>query len=201
MAGTPLQIVVGLGNPGPEHRLTRHNAGFWFVDALARRHDAPFRAHARYHGEIAKVSIEGRELVLLKPQTYMNRSGLSIRALMDYIKAPAGEMLVVHDELDLPVGVARLKLGGGHGGHNGMRDVITHCGADFWRLRLGVGHPGDKSQVIDYVLQRASAADESAIVDSIGAGLDALSTFLRDGAEKAMHQLHSIDAPRVAGKG
>ena len=103
MAGTPLQIVVGLGNPGPEHRLTRHNAGFWFVDALARQHGAQFRAHARYQGEIAKITVEGSELVLLKPQTYMNRSGLSIRALMDYIKAPVGEMLVVHDELDLPV--------------------------------------------------------------------------------------------------
>ncbi len=191
MAGTPLQIVVGLGNPGPEHRLTRHNAGFWFVDALARQHGAQFRSHARYQGEIAKITVEGQELVLLKPQTYMNRSGLSIRALMDYIKAPAGEMLVVHDELDLPVGVARLKLGGGHGGHNGMRDTITHCGPDFWRLRLGVGHPGDKSQVIDYVLQRATAADETAIMESVVAGLGALDIFLRDGAEKAMHQLHS----------
>jgi PTH1 family peptidyl-tRNA hydrolase len=194
MAGTPLQIVVGLGNPGPEHRLTRHNAGFWFVDALARQHGAQFRAHARYHGEIAKITIENRELVLLKPQTYMNRSGLSIRALMDYIKAPVGELLVVHDELDLPVGVARLKLGGGHGGHNGLRDTITHCGGDFWRLRVGIGHPGDKSQVIDYVLQRASGADETAIMESIGAGVSALDLFLRDGAEKAMHQLHSAAA-------
>ena len=142
MAGTPLQIVVGLGNPGPEHRLTRHNAGFWFVDALAYRQGVQFRAHARYQGEIARVVVEGTELVLLKPQTYMNRSGLSIRALMDYIKAPVSAVLVVHDDLDLPCGVARLKLGGGHGGHNGLRDAITHCGADFWRLRLGVGHPG-----------------------------------------------------------
>jgi PTH1 family peptidyl-tRNA hydrolase len=191
MAGTPLQIVVGLGNPGPEHRLTRHNAGFWFVDALAYRQGVQFRSHSRYQGEIAKVVVEGRELVLLKPQTYMNRSGLSIRALMDYIKAPASEVLVVHDELDLPCGVARLKLGGGHGGHNGLRDTITHCGPDFWRLRLGIGHPGDKSQVIDYVLQRARPAEENAIVDAIDAGLAALGTFLHDGAEKAMHALHS----------
>jgi PTH1 family peptidyl-tRNA hydrolase len=194
MAGTPLQIVVGLGNPGPEHRLTRHNAGFWFVDALARQHGVSFRAHARYHGEIAKITHEGVELVLLKPQTYMNRSGLSVRALMDYVKAPLNEVLVVHDELDLPVGVARLKLGGGHGGHNGMRDTVTHCGADFWRLRIGIGHPGDKSQVIDYVLQRSSPADETAIMESVNAGLGALSVFLRDGAEKAMHQLHSLGA-------
>jgi PTH1 family peptidyl-tRNA hydrolase len=198
MAGTPLQIVVGLGNPGPEHRLTRHNAGFWFVDALAYRHGAQFRSHSRYQGEIAKVTVEGRELMLLKPQTYMNRSGLSVRSLMDYVKAPVGEMLIVHDELDLPCGIARLKVGGGHGGHNGLRDTITHCGADFWRLRLGIGHPGDKSEVIDYVLQRAQPLEENAIVDAIDLGLDALSTFLRDGAEKAMHQLHSAKVPNTA---
>jgi peptidyl-tRNA hydrolase, PTH1 family len=191
MTGTPLQIVVGLGNPGPEHRLTRHNAGFWFVDALAYRHGAQFRAHSRYHGEIARVAVEGTELVLLKPNTYMNRSGLAVRALMDYVKAPVGAVLVVHDELDLPCGAARLKLGGGHGGHNGLRDTITHCGADFWRLRLGIGHPGDKSQVIDYVLQRAKPAEENAIVDAVDAGLEALSVFLREGAEKAMNRLHT----------
>jgi PTH1 family peptidyl-tRNA hydrolase len=191
MAGTPLQIVVGLGNPGPEHRLTRHNAGFWFVDALARAQGAPFRSHARYHGEVARISMDGRDITLLKPQTYMNRSGLAVRALLDYVKAPPGELLVVHDELDLPPGVARLKLGGGHGGHNGLRDTITHCGADFWRLRLGIGHPGDRSQVIDYVLQRAAPADEQEIVQSIDAALQALPVFVRDGAEKAMKLLHT----------
>jgi PTH1 family peptidyl-tRNA hydrolase len=191
MAGTPLQIIAGLGNPGPEHRLTRHNAGFWFVDALARAHGAQFRAHSRYHGEICRVTLEGHDLVLLKPQTYMNRSGIAVRALVDYVKAPVAELLVVHDELDLPVGVARLKLGGGPGGHNGMRDVITHCGPDFWRLRLGIGHPGDRSMVIDYVLQRAPAAEEDAIVATMPAALDALATFLSEGSEKAMHRLHS----------
>ena len=191
MAGTPLQIVVGLGNPGPEHRLTRHNAGFWFVDALARAQGAQFRSHSRYQGEVCRVELDGREVVLLKPQTYMNRSGLSVRALLDYIKAPVGELLVVHDELDLPPGTARFKLGGGHGGHNGLRDTITHCGADFWRLRIGIGHPGDRDQVIDYVLQRAAPADEEAIVGSIGASLEALTVFLRDGAEKAMKLLHT----------
>jgi len=191
MAGTPLSIIAGLGNPGPEHQLTRHNAGFWFVDALARAQGAQFRSHSRYHGEICRVALDGREVVLLKPHTYMNRSGLAIRALLDYIKAPVGELLVVHDELDLPPGTARFKLGGGHGGHNGLRDTITHCGADFWRLRLGIGHPGDRTQVIDYVLQRASAADEDAIVASIRTSLDALSIFARDGSEKAMNALHT----------
>jgi PTH1 family peptidyl-tRNA hydrolase len=199
MAGTPLSIVVGLGNPGPEHQLTRHNAGFWFVDALARAQGAQFRSHSRYHGEICRVALEGRELVLLKPHTYMNRSGLAVRALLDYVKVPVCELLVVHDELDLPPGTARFKLGGGHGGHNGLRDTITHCGADFWRLRLGIGHPGDRSEVIDYVLQRASRADEDAIVASIGASLDALSVFVRDGAEKAMHALHTTGKRIVDG--
>ena len=191
MAGTALQIIVGLGNPGPEHLLTRHNAGFWFVDALARGQGAQFRSHSRYHGEICRVEVGGRELVLLKPHTYMNRSGLAVRALLDYLKAPVGELLVVHDELDLPPGTARFKQGGGHGGHNGLRDTITHCGADFWRLRLGIGHPGDRSEVIDYVLQRAPRADEDAVLRSIEASLDALPVFVRDGAEKAMKQLHS----------
>jgi PTH1 family peptidyl-tRNA hydrolase len=191
MAGTSLAIIAGLGNPGPEHRLTRHNAGFWFVDALARAQGAQFRAHARYQGEVCRVSLDGRDVTLLKPQTYMNRSGLSIRSLLDYVKAPVSELLVVHDELDLPPGTARFKLGGGHGGHNGLRDTITHCGPEFWRLRLGIGHPGDKSQVIDYVLQRASPQEEQSIVQSVDAALQALPVFVRDGAEKAMHVLHS----------
>jgi PTH1 family peptidyl-tRNA hydrolase len=191
MAGTPLAIIAGLGNPGPEHRFTRHNAGFWFVDALAHALGAQFRSHARYHGEVCRVPLDGREVVLLKPQTYMNRSGRSVRALLDYLKVTAGELLVVHDELDLPPGTARFKLGGGHGGHNGLRDTITHCGPDFWRLRLGIGHPGDKSQVIDYVLQRGAPADEEALLQAIDASLQALPVFVRDGSEKAMHALHS----------
>ena len=197
MAGTPLQIVVGLGNPGPEHRLTRHNAGFWFVDALARQHGAQFRAHARYQGEIAKVTVEGQELVLLKPQTYMNRSGLSIRALMDYIKAPVGR----------DAGRARrarpARAASRDSSLVAVTAATTACATrsriaapDFWRLRLGIGHPGDKSQVIDYVLQRATPADETAIMDSVEAGLGALDVFLRDGAEKAMHQLHSTAGTR-----
>jgi PTH1 family peptidyl-tRNA hydrolase len=140
--------------------------------------------------------VGGREITLLKPQTYMNRSGISVRSLVDYTKAPVAEVLVAHDELDLPPGTARLKFGGGHGGHNGLRDTITHCGADFWRLRIGIGHPGDRDQVIDYVLQRATPADEQAIVASIGASLEVLPTFLQDGAEKAMKLLHTQGSDR-----
>jgi aminoacyl-tRNA hydrolase len=135
MSGTPLKMIVGLGNPGPEHLLTRHNAGFWFVDALAAKLGGRFRSHTKFQGEICRAQFAGAEITLLKPSTYMNRSGLAIRALSDYLKVSPGEILIAHDELDLPVGDARFKLGGGHGGHNGLRDAITHMGADFWRLR------------------------------------------------------------------
>jgi len=128
---------------------------------------------------------------LLKPQTYMNRCGLSIRALMDYIKAPVSEVLVVHDELDLPCGVARLKLGGGHGGHNGLRDAITHCGAEFWRLRLGIGHPGDKNVVADYVLKAPPAAERELIEAALARCLDVSGLLLDGSMEAAMLKLHT----------
>src|ERR1700721_2068010 len=128
MAGLPLRIIVGLGNPGPEHQVTRHNAGFWFVDLLARRHGGEFRDYRKYSGETAKISIEHNELVLLKPTTYMNRSGLSIRQLSDFYKVPPEEILVAHDELDLPVGTARLKHAGGHGGATGARHLLAPTG-------------------------------------------------------------------------
>ena len=190
MASTPIKIIVGLGNPGPEHVLTRHNVGFWFVDALATKFGGRFRSHTRFQGEICRLPLNGEEVTLLKPATYMNRSGLAIRALTDYMKVSPAETLVVHDELDLPVGDARFKLGGGHGGHNGLRDTITHIGADFWRLRIGIGHPGDKSQVIDYVLRRAPKEDEEKILALIATSLDALDVFLSQGPEKAMNGLH-----------
>lgn len=190
MSGTALRIIAGLGNPGPEHQLTRHNAGFWFVDALAAKLGGSFRSHSRFQGEICRVQLCGSEVTLLKPTTYMNRSGLAVRALADYTKVPAAEILVVHDELDLPLGDARFKLGGGHGGNNGVRDVSTHLGPDYWRLRLGIGHPGDKSQVIDYVLHRASKEDEAKIITAINLALDALPVFIEQGAEKAMNVLH-----------
>jgi PTH1 family peptidyl-tRNA hydrolase len=190
MAGTPLKLIVGLGNPGPEHALTRHNAGFWFVDALAERLGGRFRNHSRFHGDTCRVSLAGQDITLLKPMTFMNRSGMSIRALADFNKVSPGEILVAHDELDVPVGEARFKLGGGHGGHNGLRDTITHVGPDFWRLRIGIGHPGHRDQVIDYVLHRAPAAEENRIIDAVAAALDVLPTFIEKGAERAMNDLH-----------
>ena len=191
MSGTDLKIIVGLGNPGPEHLLTRHNAGFWFVDALAAQLGARFRSHTKFQGEICKLTVAGDEITLLKPTTYMNRSGLSIRALTDYQKVQPVQIMVVHDELDLPVGEARFKQGGGHGGHNGLRDTITHLGPDFWRLRLGIGHPGDKSQVIDYVLRRAPKIEEENILAAVAKSVDAIDTFIDKGAERAMNELHS----------
>ncbi|MEQ1580578.1 MAG: aminoacyl-tRNA hydrolase [Steroidobacteraceae bacterium] len=191
MAGTPLQVIVGLGNPGPGHLLDRHNAGFWFVDLLAERAGVKFRAHSKYQGEICRIELAGREVTLLKPHTYMNRSGLSIRALMDYMKVPPAEILVTHDEMDLNPGVARFKFGGGHGGHNGLRDTILHVGPEFWRLRVGVGHPGDKALVIDFVLKRAPRAEEDRIVAAIADAADYLPIFITEGSEKAMNRLHT----------
>jgi PTH1 family peptidyl-tRNA hydrolase len=191
MAGLPLRIIVGLGNPGPEHQVTRHNAGFWFVDLLARRHGGEFRDYRKYSGETAKISIADREIMLLKPTTYMNRSGLSIRQVSDFFKIAPEEILVAHDELDLPVGTVRLKQGGGHGGHNGLRDTIAHIGEGFWRLRLGIGHPGNKAEVIDYVLTRAPRTEEDLILETISTTADVMPLLLEQGAERAMTRLHS----------
>ncbi len=191
MAGLPLRIIVGLGNPGPEHLVTRHNAGFWFVDLLARRHGAEFRDYRKFSGETAKIGVGGQDLVLLKPTTYMNRSGLSVRQLSDFYKVAPEEILVAHDELDLPVGTVRLKHAGGHGGHNGLRDLIAHIGENFWRLRLGVGHPGNKAEVIDYVLTRAPRAEEDLILDAVNIAADSIPLMIEQGAERAMTKLHS----------
>jgi PTH1 family peptidyl-tRNA hydrolase len=191
MAGLPLRIIVGLGNPGPEHLVTRHNAGFWFVDLLARRHGGEFRDYRKYSGETARITLSGQEIVLLKPTTYMNRSGLSVRQLSDFYKISPEDILVAHDELDLPVGSVRLKQGGGHGGHNGLRDTIAHIGETFWRLRLGIGHPGNKAEVIDYVLTRAPRAEEDLILDAVSTAADCMPLLLEQGAERAMTRLHS----------
>jgi PTH1 family peptidyl-tRNA hydrolase len=191
MAGLPLRIIAGLGNPGPEHQVTRHNAGFWFVDLLARRHNGEFRDYRKYSGETARINIAGQDILLLKPTTYMNRSGLSVRQLSDFFKIQPSEILVAHDELDIPVGSVRLKHGGGHGGHNGLRDTIAHIGDEFWRLRLGIGHPGKKSDVIDYVLTRASRAEEDLILEAVSVAADCMPLLVEHGAERAMTRLHS----------
>jgi PTH1 family peptidyl-tRNA hydrolase len=194
MPGTPLRLIVGLGNPGAEYARTRHNAGFWLVDELARRHRGTFRGESRHQGELARVAIGGDDLWLLKPMTFMNRSGASIASLCGFFKISAEQVLVAHDEIDLPVGAVRLKQGGGHGGHNGLRDAIATVGDGFWRLRLGVGHPGSREQVVDYVLRRAPTEEDALLQQAIAVAADIIPVVLADGAQKAMNRLHSKPA-------
>ena len=187
-----IQLIVGLGNPGTEYEPTRHNAGFWFVDELARRCQQGFRAEARFHSEMARCQLEGRECRLQKPQTYMNRSGQAVRALMQFFRIPVDAILVAHDELDLPAGTVRLKTGGGHGGHNGLRDLISHLGTrDFHRLRIGIAHPGDKRQVVDYVLKPPGKEDRRLIDAAMDEALDVMPLVMGGEMDKAMHRLHS----------
>jgi PTH1 family peptidyl-tRNA hydrolase len=190
MASFPLRLIVGLGNPGPEYALTRHNAGFWFADALLRQYDGHFRAQRRFQGELAKVRIGEQDIEIFKPLTFMNRGGLAVKSLLDYREIDLAQVLVAHDELDLPVGTVRLKFGGGAGGHNGLKDLIAHLGGKFWRVRFGVGHPGSKDDVLDYVLRRAPAAEEDQIIQRVGAAVEILPVLLDKGAEHAMNKLH-----------
>jgi PTH1 family peptidyl-tRNA hydrolase len=194
MPGTPLRLIVGLGNPGSEYARTRHNAGFWLVDELARRHRGMFRAESRHQGELARVAIGGDDVWLLKPTTFMNRSGASIASVCGFYKIDVAQVLVAHDEIDLPVGAVRLKQGGGHGGHNGLRDTIAAIGEGFWRVRLGVGHPGSRDQVVDYVLRRASADEDALIQQAVVSAADIVPLILVDGAQKAMNRLHTKPA-------
>jgi PTH1 family peptidyl-tRNA hydrolase len=194
MPGTPLRLIVGLGNPGSEYARTRHNAGFWLVDELARRHRGVFRAESRHQGELARVVIGSDDVWLLKPTTFMNRSGASIASVCGFYKIDLAQVLVAHDEIDLPVGSVRLKQGGGHGGHNGLRDTIAAIGEGFWRIRLGVGHPGSRDQVVDYVLRRASAEEDALIQRAVASAADIVPQILADGAQKAMNRLHTKPA-------
>ena len=154
MSSPALRLIVGLGNPGSDYSETRHNAGFWFCERLARELGVSFSRESRYHGLVAKTKADGRDLWLLMPQTFMNRSGQSVQALAHFFRIAPTEMLVAHDELDIPPGRLRLKFGGGLGGHNGLKDIASHLGTqDYWRLRIGIGHPGDKNDVVNYVLK------------------------------------------------
>jgi PTH1 family peptidyl-tRNA hydrolase len=190
MAGLPLTLIVGLGNPGPTYARTRHNAGFELVDELARRVGVSLRHDARHQGELARARIGGADVWLLKPMTYMNLSGQSVRSVAGFYRMPPQSILVAHDELDFAPGVVRLKEGGGAGGHNGLRDLIAQLGDDFWRLRIGIGHPGDRDAVLDYVLGRPPAAEAGLIHEAVLAAADAVPVMLSDGAQKAMNRLH-----------
>jgi len=186
-----VQAIVGLGNPGPRYDGTRHNVGFWFVDALAGEAGERFAAERKLHGEVARVRLGGTDVRLIKPATYVNRSGQCVRALCDYFQLPVGSVLVVHDDLDLPPGTVKLKHGGGHGGHNGLRDTIAHLGADFPRLRVGIGHPGQREEVVNYVLGSPGRDDEQLIREALARAAQVVPVLLERGMEPAMQLLHS----------
>ena len=186
-----INLIVGLGNPGSKYEQTRHNAGFWLVEEIARLKGAQFRPEAKFSGEVCKLVLEGRDVWLLKPDTFMNRSGLSVHKLASFYKIPVENILVAHDELDLEPGTARLKSAGGHGGHNGLRDIISQMGKEFHRLRIGIGHPGHRDQVSDYVLHRASKDEQISIDNSIDDALRVLPLLAEGSWEKAVHRLHS----------
>ena len=190
---TQLSIIAGLGNPEDKYDRTLHNAGFWFVDAVARKYGGQFRYEKKFDAEICKVGIEGADVWLAKPQSYMNHSGQPVRAVIDYYRLNPRHMLVAHDEIDLPPDIVRFKQGGGHGGHNGIRDVMAHCGRDFMRLRIGVGHPGEKDKVTGYVLKRGSSAVEAAVEKNIDAAIDVIPLLMDDGLNAAMKKLHTKD--------
>jgi PTH1 family peptidyl-tRNA hydrolase len=194
----PVKLIVGLGNPGPGHLLTRHNAGFWFVDALADKNALRFRRESKFHAEVCRLTTSGADCFLCKPTSYMNRSGMAVQAIASFYKIVPEEMLVVHDEIDLPPGVVRLKRGNGHGGHNGLRDIIEVLGNNnFNRLRIGVGHPGNSDQVVDYVLDRAPAPEEELIMQGIAAALDLIPQILAGEMQKAMNKLHRSEKMKV----
>ena len=188
---TYLTAIAGLGNPEERHARTLHNAGFWFVDELARRDSMQFRYEKRFDADVCRVTLSDTEVWLIKPQSYMNLSGGPLRSVLDYYRLAVSDLLVVHDEIDLDPGTVRLKKGGGHGGHNGLRDVIKHTGSDFMRLRIGVGHPGHKDLVTDYVLKRASADVEQAMLRNIDDAADVMLMLADDGIEAAMTRLHT----------
>jgi PTH1 family peptidyl-tRNA hydrolase len=196
-----IQLIVGLGNPGSQYEGTRHNAGENFVRELARVAGGTLKSESKYHGEVAEVFFAGHKLRLLVPSTFMNRSGQAVAALANFYKIEPNQILIAHDELDIPPGTARFKFDGGHGGHNGLRDIVPALGnrKDFYRLRIGIGHPGSAKQVSNYVLSKASPTDREAIAASIDEAIRALPLLLDGDMTKAMTRLHSFNgAPEAA---
>ena len=184
-----IKLIVGLGNPGDKYEATRHNAGFWFIDAIAAQTNSKLALDAKMFGIVGKLN---QDVWLLKPTTFMNGSGKAVAALANYYKILPNEILVIHDELDLSAGSAKLKFGGGHGGHNGLRDIHAALGtADYWRLRLGIDHPGDKSEVVNYVLKAPSKVESDALQASIHAACGVVNLLLKGEFENAMLKLHT----------
>ncbi|WP_334154276.1 aminoacyl-tRNA hydrolase [Tepidimonas sp.] len=191
------KLLVGLGNPGPEYEDTRHNAGWWWIDRVAQDLRVTLHPERTYFGLAGRTTVDGHPLWLLKPTTYMNRSGQSVAALARFFKIAPGEILVAHDELDLPPGDARLKHGGGHAGHNGLRDIHAQLGsADYWRLRLGIGHPGVKAEVANWVLRKPPADQRLAIDQAVERAARALALLLAGETAKATAAIHTSQPPR-----
>jgi PTH1 family peptidyl-tRNA hydrolase len=193
-----IRLFVGLGNPGPQYEDTRHNAGFWWIDALARQLGVSLQLDRSYHGLMARTQIGGENVWLLEPQTFMNVSGKSVAALARFFKIPPQDILVAHDELDVVPGEAKLKLGGSHAGHNGLRDIHAQLGTDqYWRLRLGIGHPGVKSEVIHWVLQKPSPDQRIAIEQCVDRTLKAVPYLLEGDMTRATQLVHTSKPPRA----
>ena len=199
MSESHLQLIVGLGNPGGKYEATRHNAGFWFVDELVRRYGGSFTQQDKFHGALCRLDIGGCDVRVLRPDTYMNESGRAVRAVAQYYKIPMSDVLVAYDEIDLPPGKVKLKSGGGHGGHNGIRDIIAQESAGFMRMRLGVGHPGDKSQVVNFVLGVPSRKEAEFIDKTIDQAMDVIPLLVSDGLQKATMELHTANAAPAPG--
>ena len=193
-----IKLFVGLGNPGPEYQDTRHNAGFWWLDALARELKVNLVMDKSYHGLVARTTVQGNTIWLLAPQTFMNLSGKSVTALARFFKIAPDEILVAHDELDVAPGQVKLKFGGSHAGHNGLRDIHAQLGSsDYWRLRLGVGHPGTKGEVVGWVLKKPLLDDRIAIDQCIERALKAVPDFVQGAMERATMLVHTHKPPRA----
>lgn len=191
---TTIKLIVGLANPGAEYAATRHNAGAWFVDLLAQRFNQPLKNEPKFFGYTSRINIDGKDIRLLVPTTFMNLSGKAVQAIATFYQIKPEEILVAHDELDLNPGVAKLKLGGGHGGHNGLKDIINKLGnnPNFYRLRIGIGHPGDKSKVVGFVLNKPSQIEQQLIDQVIDESISCTEILIKTGIEVAMNRLHSF---------
>ncbi|CAC9442688.1 Peptidyl-tRNA hydrolase [bacterium endosymbiont of Bathymodiolus sp. 5 South] len=187
-----IKLIVGLGNPGKDYQAHRHNAGFWFCDVLAHFYTGAFKKESKFFGEVAQINIAGTSVWVLKPNTYMNASGKSIQSMANFYQIDVAQILVVHDELDIDLGTAKIKFSGGHGGHNGLRDTIKALGSkDFYRLRIGIGHPGDKSKVADFVLHAPNKSEIGLIEDVLSDSLNVIEQVVKGKVELAMQTLHT----------
>jgi PTH1 family peptidyl-tRNA hydrolase len=187
-----LSLIVGLGNPGAEYAQTRHNAGFWYVEKLAAQYHITLKNDSRYLGFSGRGTIEGQDVRLLLPMTFMNRSGQSVVPFAKFYQIPVNQILIAHDELDMPAGQIRLKTGGGHGGHNGLRDIVPHVGSDFHRLRIGIGHPGHRDKVSGHVLGKAPQAEQALLDDAIDEALKQTALLVNGQISKAMNHLNAF---------